>query len=105
MTTYYDVPLQGLQLQAENATSPPLSKNIQLENIFACVSGQIPITMNTQYEVIGCIKILLHLTQVADETMDPQPTLLPQLHGVGTSQIQFKTINCSAKGQPHTQNK
>jgi len=27
--------------------------------------------MNTRYEVIGRIKILLHRTQVADETMDP----------------------------------
>lgn len=53
---------------------PPLMKNIQFENTFACVSGETPITMNTTYEVIGLIKILLHRTQVADEIMDPQPT-------------------------------
>ena len=99
--TSSDDPLQDLQLYAEKATSPP-TKNIQFENTFTCVSGQIPITMNAGYEVIERIKILLYKTQVADETMGPQPTLLPHLHGVRTSQIQSNTINCSAKGQPHT---
>jgi hypothetical protein len=50
---------------------PQLTKNTQFENTFACVSGQIPITMNTRYEAIGRIKILLQRTQVADETVDP----------------------------------
>jgi hypothetical protein len=68
--TYSDDPLQGIQMYAENAT-PPAQKNTQFENTFACVSGQIPITMNTRYEAIGHIKILSHRTQVADETMDP----------------------------------
>jgi hypothetical protein len=103
MMTCSDDPLQDLQLCAEKATSPPPTKNIQFENTFTCVSGQIPITMNTGYEVIERIKmLLLHRTQVADETMDPQPTLLPHLHGVGTSQIQSNTINSNTKGQPHT---
>ena len=81
---------------------PPLTKNVHFENTFACVSGQIPITMNTRSEVIRCIKIQLRWTQVADETMYPQPTMLPYLHGVDPSQIQCNTINCRAKGQPHT---
>jgi hypothetical protein len=102
MMTCSDDPLQDLQLRAEKAPPPPPTKNIQFENTFTCVRSQIPTTMNTGYGVIEHIKILLYRTQVADETMDPQPILLPHLHGVGTSQIQSNTINCSAKEQPHT---
>ena len=84
---------------------PPLMKNIQFEYTSACVRGKIPITMNTRYEAIICTKILLQLTQVADETMDPESTLLPHLHGEGTSQIQLNTINSNTKRQPQTKSK
>lgn len=47
--------------------------------------------MSTRYEAIRGIKTLLHLTEVTDETMDPQPTLLPQLNEIGISQ-QYKFV-------------